>query len=305
METIYQVMSDGISVARYEWLPEGNPKAIILLVHGMAEHALRYDAFSQKACDLGLAVFASDHRGHGKTAKEKGPFGFLAEKDGFFRVVEDQREIRAEIQKRYPNTPVILLGHSFGSLISQNYIENYSSSLTACILSGSAGPNPSVKFGSVLANLICLISGRKRVSKLLDKLSFGSFNKGVENAKTEFDWLSRDEAAVQDYISDDLCGFLCTAGFYQDLMRGLKKTHSAKEIARIPAKFPVLLLAGDKDPVSNCGKSLKKLVSIYKKNGMQNVKLKLYEGGRHELLNETNKEEVMTDIFNWINERIN
>ncbi len=305
METIYQVMSDGVSVARYEWATEGSPRAILLIAHGMSEHALRYNAFAEKACALGFSVFSSDHRGHGKTAKSKEELGFLAEKDGFFRVVEDQKELCAEIHKKYPNTPLILVGHSFGSFISQNYIENYSSTLNACVLLGSAGPNPAVGFGSLVANTVSLTSGRRNISKLLDKLSFGSFNKGIKDSKTDFDWLSRDEAMVQAYIDDELCGFTCTAGFYQDLMRGLKKTHNPKEMAKIPEKFPVLILGGTSDPVSNYGKTLKKLFSIYKKNGMQNVQFKLYDDARHELLNELNKEEVMMDVFNWINDRIN
>ncbi len=304
METVYQVMSDGVAVAGYEWKTETKPRAVIHIVHGMSEHALRYAEFAEKAKHLGFAVFASDHRGHGNTAKEKGLFGFLAEKDGFFRVVEDQREINAELQKKYPNTPIIILGHSFGSFISQNYIENYGDSLTGCILSGSAGPNPSVPAGSIVANLVCMIRGRKKVSKFLDSLSFGAFNKAIENPKTEYDWLSRDEASVQKYIDDELCGFSCTAGFYQDLLRGLKKTHKAKEMARIPKNLPVLILGGSKDPVSNSGKTLKKLFSIYKNNGMQSVEFKLYEDARHELLNEVNNEEVIRDIFHWIEETL-
>ncbi len=304
METVYQVMSDGVSIARYEWLAQGNPRAVILIVHGMAEHALRYDGFAKKACDLGFAVFSSDHRGHGKTARSKTDLGYLADKDGFFRVVEDQREIVDEIHKGYPNIPVIILGHSFGSFISQNYIENYSDTVSGCILSGSAGPNPSLAFGRFIVNIICLFSGRRKYSSFLDKMSFGSFNDSIENHKTEYDWLSRDEAEVQKYIDDEFCGFSCTSGFYQDLMRGLKKTHSVKEMARIPEKFPVLMISGDSDPVSNNGKSLKKLFEIYKNNSLQDVKIKLYEGARHEILNEVNKEEVINDIFAWIEERI-
>ncbi len=304
METVYQVMSDGVSIARYEWRPATQPRAVILIVHGMAEHALRYDSFAKKACDLGIAVFASDHRGHGKTARSKADLGFLADKDGFFRVVEDQRELVAEIRKGYPNIPVIILGHSFGSFVSQNYIENYSDTVSACILSGSAGPNPSLAFGRFIVNIMCLFLGRRKRSALLDKMSFGSFNDSIENHKTEYDWLSRDEAEVQKYIDDEFCGFSCTTGFYQDLMRGLKKTHSPKEMAKISTKLPVLMISGDADPVSNNGKTLKKLLEIYKNNSLQDVQLKLYEGGRHEILNETNKEEVINDVFAWIEERI-
>ncbi len=307
MEANYQIMSDGVSLAIYKWLPKTKPIAFIHIVHGMAEHALRYTEFAEEACKLGFGVYASDHRGHGKTAAtgipnstDKGLLGFLAEKDGFFRVVEDQKEINSEIQKHYPNIPIIIFGHSFGSFITQRYIEQYSDTVSACILSGSSGPNPIVGIGTVLANLVTVFTGRKKYSKLLNALSFGSYNKGVKNPKTNFDWLSRDENEVKKYIEDELCGFICTSGFYQDLMKGLKTIHRKSEIAKISNNLPILIASGDRDPVSSYGKTVKALCQIYKNKGIKSVELKLYNGARHELLNEINKAEVKADIFNWI-----
>ncbi|MEL3911760.1 alpha/beta hydrolase [Treponema pedis] len=304
MQSIYQTMSDGVSIALHQWLPKKTPKAAIHIVHGMAEHSLRYDGFAEDACKCGFTVFSADHRGHGKTADKSGLKGFLADKNGFNRVVDDQREINEEIKKIYPNTPIIMLGHSFGSFVTQSYIENHGNTINACILSGSAGPNPIIGIASILANINVLINGKKSCSKMMDKLSFGSYNKGIKGAKTEFDWLSRDENEVKKYINDEFCGFVCTSGFYKDLMYGLKKIHNRNEMTKIPLNLPVLLISGSKDPVSSNGKSIKKLYSIYKQNGIKNLELKLYEGARHELLNETNKEEVKTDILNWIKKTI-
>ncbi len=298
-ETAYQVMSDGVSLAIYKWLPKTEIRAVIHIVHGMAEHALRYSEFAEEAAEKCFAVYASDNRGHGKTA-ENGIRGFLAEKDGFFRVVEDQKEINSEIKKNHPNIPVVILGHSFGSFITQRYIEKYSDSISACILSGSSGPKLGLGVGLRLTNLITLVTGRKKLSMILTSLSFGAFNEGVENPKTPFDWLSRDENEVQKYIDDELCGFVCTAGFFQDMLQGLKITHRRAEMAKISRKLPILIASGDKDPVSNYGKSVKDLYRIYKENGIETVELKLYEGARHEILNEINKEEVKSDIFNFL-----
>ncbi len=304
MQTIYQTMSDGTAVALHQWLPKKTPKAVIHIVHGMAEHSLRYDGFAEDACKHGFTVFSADHRGHGKTAGY-GLKGYLADKDGFKRVVDDQKEINEEIGKIYPDVPVIILGHSFGSFITQSYIENYGNTVSACILSGSAGPNPIIGIALFLANLNVLFHGKKNISKMMDKLSFGSYNKKIKSPKTKFDWLSRDENEVIKYINDDLCGFICTAGFYKDLMQGLKIIHTRSALSQIPATLPILIAAGSEDPVSSYGKTLLKLYSLYKQNGIKNVEIKLYEGARHEILNETNKEEVKTDIFGWIKKTIN
>ena len=304
MQIAYQTMSDGASLAVYKWLPEQHPKAVLHIVHGMAEHALRYDDFAKTACERGFAVVASDHRGHGKTGSKSGLMGYLADGDGFRRVVEDQKEINAEIQKQYSALPVIIIGHSFGSFVTQEYIERYGTTVKAAVLIGSAGPNPSVSVALLLANLNCAFKGRKSAAKFMNALVFGSYNNRIKNPHTAFDWLSRDESEVKKYIDDEYCGFVCTAGFFQDFMRGLKRLHTQAALKGIPAALPVLLTAGSEDPVSNGGKTLKTLYRIYQDIGMQDVTLKLYENGRHEILNETNKEEVKADILEWIEKRL-
>jgi hypothetical protein len=304
MQTAYQTMSDGASIAVYKWLPEQRPKAVLHIVHGMAEHALRYDDFAKAACTKGFAVVAADHRGHGKTGAKNGIMGYLADQDGFSRVVEDQKEINTEIQKEYAALPIVILGHSFGSFVTQEYIERYGTTVKAAVLIGSAGPNPSVSAALLLANLNCTWKGRKSVATFMNRLIFGSYNNRIKNPHTAFDWLSRDEREVKKYIDDDSCGFVCTAGFFQDFMRGLKRLHTQDALKDIPTDLPVLITAGSDDPVSNGGKTLKTLYRIYQDRGMQDVTLKLYENGRHEILNEINKEEVKADILDWLEQRI-
>ena len=304
MHSTYHVMSDNVPVAVYHWLSPKEPKAVIHIVHGMAEHALRYNDFAETACKRGFTVFASDHRGHGKTATETAALGYLADGDGFRRVVDDQQEINAEIKRRYPYLPVIIVGHSFGSFVTQEYIELYGNSVDAAVLIGSGGPNPGVTIGFVLAKLNCFFKGRKSPAKFMNALVFGSYNSKIKQAKTDFDWLSRDEAEVKKYTGDERCGFICTAGFFEDFLRGLKRIHKQKALKGIPAELPVLITSGSEDPVSNGGKTIKTLYSLYKGRGLKDAELKCYEGARHEILNETNKETVKADILNWIEKRL-
>ena len=304
MKSYRKTMSDGASLAVYEWLPEKQPTGVLHIVHGMAEHALRYDAFAQKACNNGFAVIASDHRGHGKTAQDAAAIGYLADRDGFARVVDDQHEINADLKSRYPSLPLVIVGHSFGSFVTQEYLERYGATVDAAVLIGTSGPNPSVRLAALLASLTCLVKGRKAPAKLMNALVFGAYTRAVPNAKTEFDWLSRDAAEVQKYIADDRCGFLCTAGFYQDFMRGLLRIHRKKALQGIPITTPILITAGSCDPVSNGSKTLKGLFRLYQRRGIQDVTVKIYEQARHEILNEINKEEVTADILHWISERV-
>ena len=304
MQTAYQTMSDDASIAVYTWLPEQAPKTVLHIVHGMAEYALRYDDFAKTACKRGFVVVASDHRGHGKTGAKSGLMGYLADGDGFGRVVDDQKEINAEIKKQYPALPVVIVGHSFGSFVTQEYIERYGTTVKAAVLIGSAGPNPSVAVASTLANLNCVFKGRKSAAKFMNALIFGSYNTRIKKPHTVFDWLSRDESEVKKYIDDEYCGFICTAGFFQDFMRGLKRLHTMEALKGISTDLPVLITAGSEDPVSNGGKTLKTLHRIYQDMGIRDVTLKLYENARHEILNETNKEEVKADILGWIEEKL-
>lgn len=292
---------DGHRIALRRWIPVGRVQALVQISHGMIEHSARYDRFARALVERGFAVQAHDHRGHGKSASDTDALGILAEEEGFLRVVQDLKICIDKFIADLPGLPLFLFGHSFGSFISQSYIENYGSGLSGCVLSGSAGPRPAlVGLGRLTSELFRLVCGKKRRSALLNKLIFFSYNKKIKPKRTESDWLSRDESEVDAYVSDPFCTFVPSVSFFCDLMKGLKTIHRADNMSRIPHGLPVLLCAGTGDPVGNYGKSVQQLYDIYQKNGMADVEMKLYPGARHELLNEINKDEVTTDILNWL-----
>jgi alpha-beta hydrolase superfamily lysophospholipase len=305
-DKIIQKMSDGASVVVHRWLPDTEVKGIVLLSHGMAEYALRYMAFGTLLADKGFAFIAEDHRGHGETAAlaEKegtGKFGYLAKKNGFYRVVEDLHEEVVSIREMYPNKKVILFGHSFGSFLAQAYCEKYGSTIDGCILCGTAGPREALThFARFIAAVIKLFTGGKHISPAMNAMAFGSNNAHQKNPRTDFDWLSRDNDNVDKYIADKWCGFPCTIGFFYDMFNGLCKIHTKKNMRSIPKTLPIHLICGTDDPVGTYGKTVKALFKIYQANGMNDVDLKLYEGGRHELLNEINRSEVEQDLLTWI-----
>lgn len=300
-ESFFLTASDGVGIAVHRWVPDGKPVALLQISHGMAEFAMRYDHLAEAAVKTGMAVFAADHRGHGETAKNLDRLGYLADKNGFVRVLEDQRELSLSIQDQYPGVPLFLFGHSFGSFIAQLYIERYGALLSGCILSGTRGPDPlTVAGGGLMAGLVCLFRGKKRPSVFLTGLSFGSYNARIPGAKSPNSWLSRDEVEVDRYDTSPWSGFTCTAGFYRDLMHGLSLIHRKRAIRSIPPDLPILIMSGSDDPVGAYGKTVSKLAEIYRNAGLRHVSLKLYEGGRHEMLNETNRAEVISDILAWI-----
>ena len=301
-------MSDGNKNVFHRWLPDDRDsiKLVMILSHGMAEYAARYGRFASTLTSKGIALFAEDHRGHGETAAlaEKegtGKFGYLSDKDGFLRVAEDIHEEILMLKKEFPDKKIVLFGHSFGSFVSQCVIEKYGQILDGCVLCGTAGPRPmTIAFAKFVGLLVCAFGGKKKESKLIDKLSFSPYNSKIKNPRTDFDWLSRDEAQVDAYIAHPWCGFTCTGEFYRDLFKGLSLIHKKSMMASVPASLPVLFIDGTADPVGNYSKTVSALAEIYKKNGVSDVEIKLYEGARHELLNETNGAEVEGDVLNWM-----
>jgi alpha-beta hydrolase superfamily lysophospholipase len=308
--SFFQTMADGTGVSVNRWIPDGAIKGIVQLSHGMAEHAMRYDRFGSILAENGFLFSAHDHRGHGKTAQKAetdgtGMFGYLADRDGFNRVGEDLSEVIDRVKKDYPEKKIILFGHSFGSFISQWYIEKYGSTIDGCILSGTSGSQPMLACsGFLLSTVIRIFCGRRHRSSLLNNLTFGSYNKRIDIRKYEHDWLSRDMASVAMYESDKWCGFIPTTSFFHDLSKGLFHIYTARNIRKIPRNLPVLFLCGEGDPVGKYGKSVEKLADRYKKSGMQDIVLKEYPGARHELLNETNRDEVIGDILLWMTPHI-
>ncbi|WP_099362551.1 alpha/beta hydrolase [Fredinandcohnia onubensis] len=299
--------NDGFTIFYKKWENESNiiPKGIIQIAHGMAEHIERYDLFAKALIQEGYVVYGNDHRGHGKTGKNANQVGFFAEENGFDLVVEDMLQLTNIIKKDYPNKPIFLFGHSMGSFLSRRYIQTHGDQLAGVILSGTGG-NPGLigQVGIGISKFEMKRKGKRTSSSLMNKLTFGSYNKAFTPARTEFDWLTRDDSEVDKYIEDPLCGGIFTAGFFYDLVSGVAKVNKHSANRKIPKDLPMYFLAGDKDPVGNFSKGILQAADMYIKLGIEDVTVKLYEDSRHEILNELNKEEVFTDVINWLEKYI-
>lgn len=297
--------NEGFELFTYCWEPEDLKKAraVVQVVHGLAEHAARYERFANFATEKGFIVVADDHRGHGKTAKTKEDLGFIGANNGFSGMVDDEYQLTGIIKSKYNNLPVFMLGHSMGSFIAQRYIEQYGRELHGVILSGTAGPNPGLLIpGKIVAKMVMLINGPRKKSNFLNNLSFGAYNKNFKPNRTEFDWLSCDNQEVDKYIADPLCGFVCSSSLYYFLTSGMLEMHKKRNLSMIPRSIPVLIASGAKDPVG--AKTVPELYKIYVNLGLNDVELKLYEDKRHEILNEINREEVTRDFLFWIEKHL-
>ncbi len=298
---------DGTQIHVYEWLPDEptDVKACLQIAHGMAEHAKRYDDFATFLNKAGIAVFANDHRGHGKTAGNVENLGYFADENGFEKVVSDMRVLTDKIHSEFPEKPIFLLGHSMGSFLSRFYAIEDASKISGLILSGTAGdPGILGKVGKLLSGLIASFSGKKSQTPLMTSLSFGAYNKQFKPNRTEFDWLSRDNEQVDKYVNDPYCGTVFTAGFYRDMLGGLLYVNQNQAIKKMRKDLPVYLISGDKDPVSENGKGVKEVFEKLKKSELKDIEMKLYPDARHEILNEINKEEVYYDVLSWINNHL-
>ncbi len=282
------------------WAPE-EPRAILMIAHGMAEHSARYDAFARHLASQGFVVCMNDHAGHGKS---DGTRGFFAEKDGWQCVVRDLRALLLEVKEKYPGLPVCMMGHSMGSFLTREYITHWGGELSACVICGTMGRNPALAGGLALAKLQCRIKGPKSPGKLLDKMSTGGFYKKIPNAVNEFAWLSADPQNCEMYKNDPLCGFLFTASAFRDMFGGVQAVTGLEWARDVPKNLPVLVVAGSEDPVGANGKGPTEVAGWLREAGLGDVTLKLYDGMRHEILNEIGKETVFEDISRWLCESL-
>jgi Lysophospholipase len=296
--------NDGKEVTVYNWSNVEKPRAVVQIIHGMAEHAARYGRLAAFLNENRIAVYGEDHRGHGRTAGSVEKLGCIG-KDGFNNIVEDNHILFNKIKQMHPEIPVIILGHSFGSFITQEYITRYGNELAGVILSGtSMMDDMEVKAGSILAAILKTVFGEEKQSKFLDGLSFNSYNRRVSNPAGKFDWLSRDREELQKYEQDPYCGTVFTTGFYYYFLKDLNSLYKEEKLDRIPKDLPIFIAAGDSDPLGKYGRDVEKLHSLYINKGLKSVRFKLYPGARHEILNEINRDEVMKEFLGWILERI-
>ncbi|MBW3084080.1 Monoacylglycerol lipase [Austwickia sp. TVS 96-490-7B] len=303
--------SDGVTVRGRRWLPDedGAVRAVLILAHGMAEHGARYAPLAEVATASGWAVWAHDHRGHGLTATDNGqPFGHLGDRDGWRLLSDDLDVVRRAAEQEHPGVPVFLLGHSMGSLVVRTYVLDHAAGLAGVVLSGTAGdPGVMRQLGLAVASAQVRVRGVRRPSPLMNALTFGSFNRPFRpagGAETGFEWLSRDAEQVQAYLDDPWCGFVCSAGFFRDLLAGVAQIHDPGRLAGLPVGLPVLLISGEDDPVGGRGVGVRQSAAALRVAGLRDVTVRLYPSARHEILNETCRDRVTSELMSWLEEHL-
>ncbi|MEI3597434.1 MULTISPECIES: alpha/beta hydrolase [unclassified Oceanobacillus] len=276
-------------------------KAVILISHGMTEHIARYKQLAAFFNGKGFIVYGDDHRGHGRTGEKQGQLGFIAEANSFELLVEDLHLLIQYVKKQHTGLPIFIYGHSMGSFITRNYIQNYSEEVAGVLLAGSGFfPERSSKVGLEIASF----QNPRKESTFMNNLVFGNYNSKIVQKLTSFDWLTRDGQVVDDYIADPLSGYVPTAGFFVDLLTGILQMQDPERNKRIRKDLPMLFISGDADPVGNYSKGVFQAAESYIEAGLSDVIVSLYPDARHELHQETNKEEVFDFLEQWIRKQL-
>ena len=287
-----------------EWRPEGEPRGVVQLVHGVAEHVGRYDGFARFLAGQGFLVCGEDHLGHGRTVTD-GQYGYFAPRDGWQLLVRDNQQLRRLVGSQHPGVPYFLLGHSMGSFLTRTYLIDYPGDVAGAILSGTGQEAaPLVAFGRGVSSLLCRLRGDRYVSPLVYQLSLGAYNQKFRPNRTSADWISRDEGAVDAYLADPLCTFRPTVGMFRDMMGGLQYIARRDNLSRMDPDTPVRFFSGDQDPVGSMGAGVRKVEAMFRAAGCREVSVRLYPGGRHEMLNEINRAQVWQDVLDWLEERL-
>ncbi len=277
--------------------PQGNIKAVMLVVHGMAEHRKRYDEFATALSEQGIGVLTYDQRGHGESVNDSSELGYFGSENGWLNLVEDTADFLKQLKREY-RVPVILFGHSMGSMVSRCVLKRYEELIDAVILSGAPNYVPVAGAGRAVAKLISAFGEKKR-SSLLHNMAEGGFIKSIENPETEVDWLSYDKDNVKKYIADPLCGFTFTARGYQDLMSLMVDMHQIEKKTK-KSHLPILFVSGADDPCTGGPKGLDDSIAVLKQTGYEKITNLVYKNARHEILNEKIADKVIEDIVQWV-----
>ena len=301
----YPSTSSLATIHAWQWCPEdGNVKAVLLLHHGMAEHCGRYEGFLQAFTDMGYAVFMHDMLGHGRSCATPEERGFFGEKDGYNILIQDARQLYDIARGEYPDKKLVIAGHSMGSFIMRCFTARYPDlDYAAAIYIGTGGPNPLANISVALTTAVGALKGKRYRSKWMENTGFKGYNDRCEG-RTDSDWLSRDQASVDDYLADNACGFTFTVAAYGDLGRLLLESSSDQWYQRIPAQLPILFVSGQEDPVGNYGAGVRAVSEKLQATGHTRVQVLLYPGARHEILRETNSPEVYRDIDAFITKAV-
>lgn len=280
------------------WKPEGEVKAVLQIIHGMAEYIDRYHAFATFLAERGILVVGHDHLGHGKSVTDTSEFGYFYEPDGNRCVIRDIHQLRMQTQKQYQNVPYFMMGHSMGSFLLRQYLGNHAEGLSGAVIMGT-GDQPAIalKSGKLVCKILSAVKGWHHRSKFVNSLAVGAYEK-----KLGLGWLSVNQENVDAYAKDPLCGFVFTVNGFYHMFDGMERMNRQENSGTIPKELPLFFVAGEEDPVGNFGKGVVKVFERYKNQGAEKVSLKLYPKDRHEILNETDREQVYEDLFAWMME---
>jgi len=299
VENTFKSTNGKTTVHWYKWDVE-NPVAVLQIVHGMSEYIERYDEFAKYLNSFGIVVVGNDHIGHGKSIESTKDYGYFGEKDGWKIFVSDTEELRKIVKEEYKDIPYYIMGHSMGSFVTRAWLKMYGKGIDGAVIMGTAGTNPVLGLGKGLAKIVKTFKGGRHRSKLITMMAFGSYNNHIPNAKTYNDWLTRDQKVVDAYVADKACGFVFSTAGYIDLFSLLQYIQGEQWCKSVPKDLPMLLVAGDDDPVGAYGKGPAEVAEGLQNAGCEDVSLILYEGMRHEILNEFGKETVMNDVKMFI-----
>lgn len=302
-ELSFKSADEVTTIHGYCWKPEGRPKAVVHICHGMVEYIERYEALAERLCAQGYVVYGADTLGHGKSVVNKNCFGYFGEHNGNWKLLSDMVLLQGLAKRAYPGIPYYILGHSFGSLMVREFVERFPDSVDGMIIMGTMYRNSvTATAGKLLCQGIAVTrkAGYRYRSIFVNDLAIGRLDKYFKEENLRNSWLSKDRDEVNQYNAKPECNFIFTVGAYRDMMVAFLETNNKKNLQRLNPEMPILILSGDKDPVGNFGKGPKKLCKIYKSLGLE-CKMRIYKGGRHELLHDVEREKVYKDLLRWLN----
>ena len=299
-KAFYMEANDGKQIYVREWLPQ-EVKAVVQIMHGMNEHSGRYRDFAAYLNQQGYAVYANDHRGHGRTANSQEDIGYIGD-NGFERMMEDQLMLTDTVKQKHPGMPVCILGHSMGSFLAQRYMQVNGQNIAGAILVGSGGVRKDIPLGILVAGLVERFNSDGR-SRGMERIVFKGFNSRFDK-RSRFEWIARDSKVVDEYLNDPYCGHVFPPSFYFQFLNFLKLLFDPEQVAGAPKELPVIILSGEDDPVGEFGKGIKRLHRQFGEAGSTDLVFKLYKNARHEILNDFGKQTVYEDIVSWLDGKI-
>ncbi|MBR0374779.1 MAG: alpha/beta fold hydrolase [Mogibacterium sp.] len=304
-EDFYYPSSDGrTKIHARSWTPDGEPKAVLQILHGMVEFIGRYGDFAAFLADHGYVVVGNDHLGHGESVVTDEDHGYFGE-NGNAHVIQDIDRLRNMTSEKYPGLPYFMLGHSMGSFLVRQYITDHAAGLRGVIIMGTGWqPGAALTAGKALSSLIGKVKGKRYRSTFINNMAIGAYNKQFKNPRTAADWLTRDEEIVDWYLNEDWCTFMFTVDGYNNMFKGMQVAHDKKKMAGLPEGLPLLIVSGAEDPVGGNGKGVRQTYEAYKKYSPCSVDIMLYENDRHEILNELDRAQVYEDLLAWLDDKI-